>query len=186
MSAGAIIRALGWLVRHSHDEEHDKDGDILREMVVNARDELDAFDAATINHRHEVAALLAEIERLKAEVVRLSVDNMKWRQRVKAKEAQEALTPEIRAAFAAIPDMDREAAAALPAALAEVERWKMHHFQVVKDNRRLRRALAAGPAALRKITDDYDGAAEIVEADGALDCAAMVEAAQEAAMKEGT
>ena len=33
MSAGAIIRALGWLVRHSHDEEHDKDGDILREMV---------------------------------------------------------------------------------------------------------------------------------------------------------
>ena len=65
MAAGAIIRALGWLVRHSHDEEHDKDGDVLREMVVEARNELDAFGAATINHRHEVAALLAEIERLR-------------------------------------------------------------------------------------------------------------------------
>lgn len=68
MAAGAIIRALGWLVRHSHDEEHDKDGDILREMVVEARDELDAFGAATVNHRHEVAALLAEAADLRAKI----------------------------------------------------------------------------------------------------------------------
>ena len=40
------------------------------------------------------------------------------------------------------------------------------------DLARHKRALAAGLAALRKVTDDYDGAAE------------MVEAAQEAAMKE--
>lgn len=30
----ALRPVLGWLVRHSHDEEHDKDGDVLREMFV--------------------------------------------------------------------------------------------------------------------------------------------------------
>ena len=97
-------------------------------------------------------------------------------------DAKTMLSSEIKAAFAAIPDATRKAAASLPAALAEVERWKLHHAQQVDDNRRLRadlaahkRALAAGPAALRRF--GFDGY-ELAAFD--------VEAAQAAAMREGT
>ena len=98
-------------------------------------------------------------------------------------DAKTMLSSEIKAAFAAIPDATRKAAASLPAALAEVERWKLHHAQQVDDNRRLRadlaahkRALAAGPARLRALrSDDYSPGY----------VAGLVEAAQEAAMKEG-
>lgn len=144
MAAGAIIRALGWLVRHSHDEEHDKDGDILREMVVNARDELDAFGAATVNHRHEVGMLLAEIERLKAEVARL-----------------ESL----------LDDAD------------QVTQDALGHLRAAKDGEidRLRRALAAGPARLRKQAGRCRGSqrAECLSV-----AAEEVEHAQAEAMKE--
>ena len=67
--------------------------------------------AATVNHRHEVGMLLAEIERLKAEVARL-----------------ESL----------LDDAD------------QVTQDALGHLRAAKDGEidRLRRALAAGPAAL--------------------------------------
>lgn len=80
-----------------------------------------------------------------AEIARLKIEILIIKGKLDAVEATVALRHEIADAFSAIPDATRKAAASLPSALAEVERWKMHHAQQVDENRRLRELLKAKP-----------------------------------------
>lgn len=96
--------------------------------------------------RRFVAGALAKISKDEARGVAILAE---WAERGVRNFELEA---PVREAFAALPDVVKKDAARLPEVLAEVERWKMHHGQMVTENRFLRSQIKNTLAAL----DDED------------------------------
>jgi hypothetical protein len=52
-----VLALIAWVVRHSHDEHHDEDGDRMREDAVRAKEQMDS-------ERAQRRELLAAFERV--------------------------------------------------------------------------------------------------------------------------